>query len=108
MSVLLLTRLTFLEALRKRLFLAIVFLTLLLLVAYYLILHALVDKTITHPNPDSFAVQFSLLGNGIILSLPTMWLVYLITGVLVIFLASGVISSEIENGSFSIIVPKPL
>jgi ABC-type transport system involved in multi-copper enzyme maturation permease subunit len=46
--------------------------------------------------------------NGIFVSIPSVWLVYLISGMLTIFLAAGMISGEIEAGTFALMVPKPL
>ena len=108
MGLVLITRFTFLEALRRRLFLAVVILSLLLLIAYTLLLHVLVGSLVSTQGTSGYSVQFALLAGGMFISLPSIWIVYLLSGILVIFLTAGMISSEIEAGTFAIIVPKPL
>ncbi|HEY0752819.1 MAG TPA: ABC transporter permease subunit [Ktedonobacteraceae bacterium] len=108
MGIVLITRFTLLEALRRKLFLAIVTLSLLLLTVYAFLLHALIGGLVSQQAPDGFSAQFVLLAGGIFISVPSIWVVYLLSGILVIFLAAGMISSELEAGTFAIIVPKPL
>jgi ABC-type transport system involved in multi-copper enzyme maturation permease subunit len=108
MGVVLMTRFTFLEVLRRRIFLAIVVLSLLLLAAYALLLNTIVANSIPQMVASGYSAQLVMLASGLFISVPSIWMVYLLSGVLVIFLAAGMISSEIEAGTFSIIVPKPL
>ena len=108
MGLVLITRFTFLEALRRRLFLAVIILSILLLIAYALLLHVLVASFANAQISNGYSAQFALLAGGMFISIPSIWMVYLLSGVLVIFLTAGMISSEIEAGTFSIIVPKPL
>ena len=108
MGLVLITRFTFLEALRRRLFLAVVVLSLLLIIAYALLLHVLVGTLTPAQAAQGYSLQLALLAGGVFISVPSIWMVYLLSGILVIFLTAGMISSEIEAGTFAIIVPKPL
>jgi len=105
-GLLLITRFTLQEAIRRRLFLVIVILTTLLLVLFMLLFSAALQvdlRSNSNVNP-----QLELLASGIVLTLPTMWVVYLQCCIMTIFLTVGMISSEVEAGTFSVIVPKPL
>lgn len=111
MGMLLITRFTLQEIVRRRLFLALLLLNLLFLAIYAFLLSAIVDSELSRVNSGSAqAVNIALykLAGGIFTSVPTIWLVYLESGLLTILLTAGMISSEIEAGTFSIIVPKPL
>ena len=108
MGMILITRFTFLEALRRRLFLAVVLLSLLLLIAYTFLLHLLIVSSTPMDAVDNYSAQLARLAGGMFVSIPSIWMVYLLSGVLVIFLTAGMISSEVEAGTFAIIVPKPL
>lgn len=110
MGLLLMARFTIQEVLRRRLFLALFLLSMLLLSAYTFLLHvALVASMNGKPNAAGGVINdLQLWVSGLIVSIPSVWLVYLISGMLTIFLAVGMISSEIEAGTFSVIVPKPL
>ena len=108
MRLLSITRFTFQEVLRRRLFLAVVLLSMLLLVAYALLLRAVVASYIPQMASEGFSVQLALLAGGMFISVPSIWLVYLLSGILAIFLTAGMVSSETEAGTFSIIVSKPL
>src|SRR2546430_5028248 len=105
MRLLLITKFTLQEVIRRRLFLVIVILTLLLLVLFVLLFSAVLQVELANPdvNPQ---VQFR--DTGMFLTLPTMWIVYLQCSIMTIFLTVGMISSEVEAGTFSVIVPKPL
>ena len=106
MGLLLITRFTLQEAIRRRLFLVIVILTALLLVLFILLFSAVLQADLTS-NPN-INLQLESLASGIMLTLPTLWIVYLQCCVMTIFLTVGMISSEVEAGTFSVIVPKPL
>jgi ABC-type transport system involved in multi-copper enzyme maturation permease subunit len=109
MGLLLMARFTVQEVLRRRLFLALFLLSVLLIVAYAFLLHAAIDAALSKPPVEGGVTRDLLLWvSGIFLSIPSVWLVYLISGMLTIFLAAGMISSEIDAGTFAIIVPKPL
>lgn len=108
MGILLITRFTFLEILRRRIFLALFLLSVLLLILYGLFLHVLFTNSTQQNAPNSFTTQLAALAAGMFISIPSIWLVYLLSGIMVIFLAAGMISSEVEAGTFAIIVPKPL
>lgn len=105
-GLLLITRFTLQEAIRRRLFLVIVVLTSLLLVLFIILFNAALQVNLaSNPNVNR---QLELLAGGIFLTLPTMWVVYLQCCIMTIFLTVGMISSEVEAGTFSVIVPKPL
>ena len=109
MGLLLMARFTIQEVLRRRLFLALFLLSVLLITAYAFLLHAAIDAALGRPVVEGGVSNDMLLWvSGIFVSIPSIWLVYLISGMLTIFLAVGMISSEIDAGTFAIIVPKPL
>jgi ABC-type transport system involved in multi-copper enzyme maturation permease subunit len=105
MGLLLITRFTLQEAIRRRLFLAVVILSALLLIAFTILLNIAVN-TVTPGSGTS--VQLQLLGAGVVITILAIWLVYLLSSLLTIVLTAGMISSEVEAGTFSVIVPKPL
>ncbi|HEY7418329.1 MAG TPA: ABC transporter permease subunit [Ktedonobacteraceae bacterium] len=102
------TRFTLQEAIRRRLFLAVAVLSILLLIMYAFIVHFVTIQSTKGATLSGENLQLFLLVGGIFISVPSIWMVYLISGILTIFLAVGMISSEIEAGTFAIIVPKPL
>jgi len=102
------TRFTLQEALRRRLFLAVSALSMLLLIMYAFIVHFVAVQSTKGAIQGGDSTQLFLLVGGVLISVPSIWMVYLISGILTIFLAVGMVSGEIEAGTFSIIVPKPL
>jgi ABC-type transport system involved in multi-copper enzyme maturation permease subunit len=102
------TRFTLQEALRRRLFLAVSALSVLLLIMYAFIVHFVVVQSTKGATHGGESTQLFMLVGGLFISVPSIWMVYLISGILTIFLAVGMVSSEIEAGTFSIIIPKPL
>ena len=109
MGLLLMARFTIQEVLRRRLFLALFLLSVLLIAAYAFLLHTAIDASLSRPIvAGGVSTDMFLWTSGIFVSIPSVWLVYLISGMLTIFLAVGMISSEIDAGTFAIIVPKPL
>ncbi len=120
----LITRFTLQEAVRRRLFIAVALLTLLLLGVFALLLKATIASVLCSSCTSSLGFRSSgtnslgwthsadpqtlLLINGIIISLLSVWIVYLLSSALAIFLTVGVISGEIEAGTLAVIVPKPL
>ena len=110
MGLLLMARFTVQEVLRRRLFLALFLLSILLLSAYTFLLHTAIDAASRGKPAVAGGVidDLQLWVAGIVVSIPSVWLVYLISGMLTIFLAVGMISLEIDAGTFAIIVPKPL
>jgi len=105
MGLLLITRFTLQEAIRRKLFLAVVILSALLLTAFTILLNIAVNISTPTGGPNS---QLELLSAGIIITIMAIWLVYLLSSLLTIVLTAGMISSEVEAGTFSVIVPKPL
>lgn len=108
MGLLLITRFTLQEALRRRLFLTMAILSVLLLGLFALLLNAAVSQLDIDPNATPVVQQQAILAAGIIITFPAMWLVYLLSSILTVFLTIGMISGEIDAGTFAVIVPKPL
>ena len=107
MGLLLITRFTLLEAIRRRLFLAVIILSLLILGAFTLLLAVVINVSLAS-NTSGTDPQLYLLGGGIFVTVMAIWMVYLLSSTLTIVLTAGMISLEIEAGTFAIIVPKPL
>lgn len=110
MGLLLMTRFTLQEVVRRRLFLAVVLLSVLLLAAFALLLNAVINQYVVQAQAAQYASfsQWDTLGLGVLVSVPAAWLVYLLSGALTIFLTVNMISGEIEAGTFAVIIPKPL
>src|SRR5579859_790034 len=107
MGLLLIARFTLQEAIRRRLFLAVVLLSALIVGAFAL-LFAIVISQVGGNNGEGIDPQLFLRGIGVILDVIATWLVYLLTSLLTIVMTAGMISSEVEAGTFAVIVPKPL
>ena len=105
MGLLLISRFTVQEAIRRWLFVAVAILSIVLVGLFALLLNVAVG---TISAPDPYTRQISLLTGGIAMSVLSMWLVYVLVSVLTIVLTAGMISGEIDANTFSIIVPKPL
>lgn len=108
MGLLLITRFTLQEAIRRKLFLAVVILSALLLVAFTILLNIAVNIAATGGGANGTNTQLELLSAGVVITILAIWLVYLLSSLLTIVLTAGMISSEVEAGTFSVIVPKPL
>lgn len=108
MGLLIIARFTVQEALRRWIFLAVVLLSILLLTVFTLLLKAMADSSTQVAIREGLYPQLYLLAGGIFVSVPAVWLAYLISGILAIFFTAGMISAEIEAGTFSVLVPKPL
>ena len=102
------TRFTLQEAIRRRLFLGVSALSVLILIMYVFIVHFVATQSTKGAIQGGESTQLFMLVGGVFISVPSIWMVYLISGILTIFLAVGMVSSEVEAGTFSIIVPKPL
>lgn len=98
-------RFTLLEAIRRRIFFAVVVLSLILLVAFTILFTILLN--VSQP-PNYIEMQTFLLGVGGFMTLPATWLVYMLASVLTILLTTNMISGELDAGTFTVIVPKPL
>lgn len=105
MNLLLITRFTLQETMRKRIFLAVVLLSMLLLIGFAILFNFVVDVS---NAPAAISRELFLLGIGGFMSIPAIWLVYLLSSVLTILLTTNMISGEIDAGTFTIIVPKPI
>lgn len=107
MGLLLITRFTLLEAMRRRLFLAVVILSILILAAFSILLSIVINVSLDNNNTGN-NTQFLLLGGGVIITVLAIWMVYLLSSTLTILFTANMISGEVEAGTFAIIVPKPL
>lgn len=111
MALVLITRFTLLEAIRRRLFLAIIILSALLLVAFIILLSIaihLIQSNSPTANGGTLSPQLFLLSGGVFFDILMIWLVYLLSSLLTIVLTANMISGEVEAGTFAVIVPKPI
>ena len=106
---LVIARLTLLEILRRRLFLALFLLSGLLLGVFTLLFSAALDKALADAalNGSSIDRATGLLVSGIYVTLPAIWLVHLLGGVLTIVLAVGMISADLETGMLAVLLTRP-
>ena len=107
MGLLLITRFTLLEALRRRLFLAVVILSILIVAAFTILLSIVIHVSLMSNNSGT-STQLYLLGGGVVITVLAIWMVYLLSSTLTIVFTANMISGEVEAGTFAIIVPKPL
>jgi ABC-type transport system involved in multi-copper enzyme maturation permease subunit len=108
MNIFLFLRFTLHEAIRRRLFLAVLILSAIGLILFAFMLNVAVDLLISNNHQSSVEFQRELTTLGVIMSILTGWVVYLMTCILTIVMSAGIISSEREAGTFSVIVPKPV
>lgn len=107
MRLLLITRFTLLEAIRRRLFLAVIILSVLIVTAFTILLTIVVNDALANPNNGTDG-HLVLLGGGVIITVLVMWMLYLLSSMLTIVFSANMISGEVEAGTFAVIVPKPL
>lgn len=107
MRLLLITRFTLLEAIRRRLFLAVIILSVLIVTAFTILLTIVVNDALANPNNGTDS-HLMLLGGGVIITILVMWMLYLLSSMLTIVFSANMISGEVEAGTFAVIVPKPL
>jgi ABC-type transport system involved in multi-copper enzyme maturation permease subunit len=107
MNILLITRFTLLEAIRRRLFLAVIILSILILTAFTILLTIVVNTALSNQN-NGTDPRYLLLGGGIIVTVLVIWMLYLLSSMLTIVFSANMISGEIDAGTFAVIVPKPL
>ncbi|MDQ2903177.1 MAG: ABC transporter permease subunit [Chloroflexota bacterium] len=107
MGLLLITRFTMQEVLRRWLFLALLLISLLLVGVFALLFNITVDQVLANHNPDT-TPQMAVLTNAIVISVLATWAAYLMSSTLTIFVTAGMISGEVEAGTFAVMVPKPL
>ncbi|MBA2680200.1 MAG: ABC transporter permease subunit [Ktedonobacteraceae bacterium] len=105
MGLLLITRFTLQEALRRKLFLAMLILGLLLLWLFAFSLQKSVEG-LTAAHPATSSINILLL--SVALTLPAMWIVFMLSSILTILFTIGMISNEVDAGTLVLIVPKPL
>src|SRR5712692_9285519 len=111
MPLLLIARFTLQEAIRRRLFLAVIILSALLLVAFIVLLSVAINffqSQSATSNGGNLSPQLFLISGGVFFDILMIWMVYLLSSLLTIVLTAGTISSEIEAGTFAVIVPKPI
>ena len=105
MGLLLITRFTFQEVIRRRLFLTVLLLSLLMLGGFAF----LFDYVVSHSRvPFGVDPQVYSAAMGVFAIVPIMWLVYLLSSFMTIVMAAGMVSGEVEAGTFVVTVPKPL
>ena len=107
MGLLLITRFTIQEAFHRWLLLAMLLLNLLLLAVFALMLNAAYSNQLAHAALQSNP-QLSLLEFDMIITILSVWAAYLLSGAMTIVLSINMTSGEIEAGTFSVIVSKPL
>jgi len=107
LRVLLITEFTLREVVRRRLFLAVAVLSVLMVGAFTLLLNA-VTHMVASNSSSALPSQIAVLSFGILVTLLAMWMVYVLCSALTIILTVSMISGEIEAGTFAAIVPKPL
>jgi ABC-type transport system involved in multi-copper enzyme maturation permease subunit len=107
MGLLLITRFTLLEAIRRRLFLAVVILSILILTAFSILLSIVINVSQAR-NVNGNDTQLYLLGGGVVITVLAIWMVYLLSSTLTIVFTANMISGEVDAGTFAVIVPKPL
>ncbi len=105
MGIVLIARFTFQEAMRKRIFLAVVLLSMLMLLGFAILFNFIVSVS---NGPVEMSRELFVLGEGAFMSVPAIWLVYLLSSLLTILLTTNMLSGEIDAGTFAIIVPKPI
>lgn len=105
MGVLLIARFTFKEVIRRRLFLAVLLLSIFMLGGFALLFNYAVDHTRVPSGVDPQLYSSAL---GIFAIVPIIWLAYLLSSFMTIIMAAGMISGEVEAGTFVVTVPKPL
>jgi ABC-type transport system involved in multi-copper enzyme maturation permease subunit len=108
MGWLLITRFTIQEAIRRRLFLTMAILTLLMLILFGLLVQAAASRMQENNIINGRDPALPTLYAGIAITILAMWLVYLVISTMTIFLTISMISGEVEAGTFVVIVPKPL
>ncbi len=107
MGLLLITRFTLLEALRRRLFLAVLVFSILILVVFTILLRTLINVSLSG-NDTGTNSRFYLVGAGAIMAVLVIWMLYLLSSTLTIVFTANMISGEVEAGTFAILVPKPV
>ncbi len=107
MNLLLITRFTLLEAIRRRLFLAVIILSILILAAFTILLTIVVNDALANQNSGTDA-HYMLLGGGVVITVLVIWMLYLLSSMLTIVFSANMISGEVDAGTFAVIVPKPL
>jgi ABC-type transport system involved in multi-copper enzyme maturation permease subunit len=105
MGLLYITRFTFMEAIRRRLFLAVIILSILIITAFTILLSFVINASQVNNSNNT---QLELLGGGVIITLLAIWMVYLLSSTLTIVFTANMISGEVDAGTFAVIVPKPL
>jgi ABC-type transport system involved in multi-copper enzyme maturation permease subunit len=107
MGLLLITRFTLQEAIRRRLFLAVIILSILILAAFTILLNIVVNASLAS-NDSGTDTHLYLLGGGVVITVLVIWMLYLLSSTLTIVFTANMISGEVDAGTFAIIVPKPL
>jgi ABC-type transport system involved in multi-copper enzyme maturation permease subunit len=107
MGLLLIARFTLLEAIRRRLFLAVLLLSIVIVAAFTILLRVVINVSLSSGDGGT-DTQLYVLGGGAIITVLAIWMVYLLCSTLTIVFSANMISGEVEAGTFAILVPKPL
>lgn len=107
MGLLIITKFTLQETIRRRLFLAIMIMSAVALVAFAILVNIAIGLVKTNNN-GSLPLPLVIVSLGILIAILSIWLVYLLSSILTIIMTAGMISGEIEAGTFAVTVPKPL
>src|SRR6266446_7752400 len=102
MPLLLIARFTLQEAIRRRLFLAVIILSALLLVAFIILLSVAINffqSQSATANGGNLSPQLFLISGGVFFDILMIWMVYLLSSLLTIVLTAGMISSEVDRKS---------
>jgi len=107
MGILLMARFTLQEAFHRWLLFAMLLLNILLLGVFALMLNSAYTSEVANAASQADP-QLHLLELSLIISILSVWAVYLLSGTLTIILTVGMTSGEIEAGTFAMTVSKPL
>src|SRR3989442_4737443 len=105
MGLLLITGFTMLEAIRRRLFLAVVILSILIVGAFSILLSIVINAS-QGGNTNGNDTQLYLLGGGVIITVLAIWMVYLLSSTLTIVFTANMISGEVDAGPYNLILPQ--
>jgi ABC-type transport system involved in multi-copper enzyme maturation permease subunit len=107
MGLLHITRFTLLEAVRRWLFLAVLILSILIVAAFATLLNIALSVSMNN-SPLASSRELYILGEGAVITVLSIWMVYLLSSMLTIVFSANMISGEVEAGTFAVLVPKPL
>src|SRR5258708_30607211 len=110
MPLLLIARFTLQEAIRRRLFLAVIILSALLLVAFIILLSVAINffqSQSATANGGNLSPQLFLISGGVFFDILMIWMIYLLSSLLTIVLTAGPISGDLDALPVALSVPPP-